>query len=257
MGVALAKANKRLVTVIVAGGPVDISTVNDVSASLLVSWFNGSMGGQALAEVLTGKISPSGKLPMTWSRHLEDVPAYATGSYPQNMQNNAQGDIFVDITQNRSNERRQQLVANYAEESLVGYRWYDQKQAPVAYPFGFGLSYATFRYDQLAVQPTAAGFDVRFQLRNVSSVDAEEVAQVYVSRPSSSIERPVKELKGFQRVALKAGESKTVTIPVRRSDLCHWDASAQTWVLEPGTIDIHVGGSSNNLPLKAETIRVE
>ena len=254
---ALAKANKRLVTVIVAGGPVDISTVNDVSVSLLVSWFNGSMGGQALAEVLTGKISPSGKLPMTWSRRLEDVPAYATGSYPQNIQNNAQGDIFVDITQNRSNERRQQLVANYAEESLVGYRWYDQKQVPVAYPFGFGLSYATFRYDQLAVQPTAAGFDVRFQLRNVSSVDAEEVAQVYVSRPSSRIERPVKELKGFQRVALKAGESKTVTIPVRRSDLCHWDASAQTWVLEPGTIDIHVGGSSNNLPLKAETIRVE
>lgn len=221
LAIALAKANKRLVTVVVAGGPVDISTVNDVSKSLLVSWFNGSMGGQALAEVLTGKISPSGKLPMTWPIHLEDVPAYATGSYPQNIQNNAQGDIFVDITQNRSNERRQQLVANYSEESLVGYRWYDQKQASVAYPFGFGLSYASFRYDQLEVQPTAEGFDVHFQLRNVSSADAEEVAQVYVSRPSSRIERPVKELKGFQRVALKAGESKTVTIPVRRSDLCH------------------------------------
>ena len=253
LAVALAKANNRLVTVVVAGGPVDISTVNEVSAALLVSWFNGSMGSQALAEVLTGKISPSGKLPMTWPKRLDDVPAYATGSYPQNIQNNNQGDIFVDITRNRSNDRNQQLIANYAEESLVGYRWYDAKQAPVAYPFGFGLSYATFQYSDLEVQPTAEGFNVRFELSNHSTVDAEEVAQVYVSRPSSRIERPIKELKGFQRVALKAGEKKTITIPVRRTDLCHWDASAQTWMLEPGRITILVGGSSDHLPLITET----
>ena len=253
LAVALAKANPRLVTVIVSGGPVDISTVDDVSATLLVSWFNGSMGGQALAEVLTGSISPSGKLPMTWPKRLEDVPAYATGSYPQTIQNNNQGDIFVDITRNRSNDRNQQLIANYAEESLVGYRWYDAKQAPVAYPFGFGLSYATFQYSDLEVQPTAEGFNVRFELSNHSTVDAEEVAQVYVSRPSSRIERPIKELKGFQRVALKAGENKTITIPVRRTDLCHWDASAQTWMLEPGRITILVGGSSDHLPLITET----
>ena len=252
LAVALAKANKRLVTVVVAGGPVDISTVDEVSAALLVSWFNGSMGGQALAEVLTGKISPSGKLPMTWPKRLDDVPAYATGTYPQNIQDNNQGDIFVDITRNRSNDRSQQLIANYGEESLVGYRWYDSKQVPVAYPFGFGLSYATFQYSDLKVQPTAEGFNVQFVLSNNSSVDAEEVAQVYVSRPSSHIERPIKELKGFQRVALKAGERKTVTISVRRTDFCHWDESAQTWMLEPGNIVFLVGGSSDSLPLKAE-----
>ena len=252
LAVALAKANKRLVTVIVSGGQVDISTVNDVSAALLASWFNGSMGGQALAEVLTGKVSPSGKLPMTWPKRLEDVPAYATGSYPQNLKDNAQGDIFVDLTQNRRNNRRQELIANYAEESLVGYRWYDSKQALVAYPFGFGLSYATFQYSDLQVQPTAEGFDVRFVLSNTSTVDAEEVAQVYVSRPSSRIERPAKELKGFLRVALKAGERKTVTIPVRRTDLCHWDESAQTWMLEPGAMTFLVGGSSDCLPLIAK-----
>jgi len=253
LAIALAKANKQLVTVIVSGGPVDISTVDEVSGSLLVSWFNGSMGGQALAEMLTGKISPSGKLPMTWPKQLGDVPAYATGSYPQNIQDNNQGDIFVDITRNRSNDRNQQLIANYAEESLVGYRWYDTKQASVAYPFGFGLSYATFQYSDLKVQPTAEGFNVQFELSNQSAVDAEEVAQVYMSRPSSRIERPVKELKGFQRVALKAGEGKTITIPVRRTDLCHWDASAQTWMLEPGSITILVGGSSDHLPLITET----
>lgn len=256
LAIALAKANKRLVTVVVSGGQVDISTVNDVSAALLASWFNGSMGGQALAEVLTGKVSPSGKLPMTWPKRLEDVPAYATGSYPQNIQSNTQGDIFVDITQNRSNDRRQQLIANYAEENLVGYRWYDDKQASVAYPFGFGLSYASFQYSDLQVLPTAEGFDVRFVLSNTSTVDAEEVAQVYVSRTSAHIERPLKELKGFQRVALKAGERKSVTIPVRRTDLCHWDEAAQTWMLEPGDMTILVGGSSDSLPLKKETIRV-
>ena len=252
LAAALAKANQRLVTIVVSGGPVDISTVNKVSGALLASWFNGSMGGQALAEVLTGKVSPSGKLPMTWPVRLEDVPAYATGTYPQHIENNNQGDIFVDITRNRSNDRRQQLIANYAEESLVGYRWYDNKQAPVAYPFGFGLSYAQFVYSNLDVQPTSEGFDVKFVLANISSVDAEEVAQVYVSRPSSKIERPVKELKGFQRIALKAGERKTITIPVRRSDLRHWDEPSQSWMLEPGALTILVGGSSNSLPLKQE-----
>ena len=97
---------------------------------------------------------------------------------------------------------------------------------------------------------------MRFVLSNTSTVDAEEVAQVYVSRPSAHIERPLKELKGFQRVALKAGEHKTVTIPVRRTDLCHWDEAAQTWMLEPGDMTILVGGSSDSLPLKKETIKV-
>lgn len=253
LAAALAKANQRLVTVIVSGGPVDISTVNKVSGALLASWFNGSMGGKALAEVLTGKVSPSGKLPMTWPNRLEDVPAYATGTYPQHIDNNNQGDIFVDITRNRSNDRRQQLIANYAEESLVGYRWYDSKQAPVAYPFGFGLSYAQFVYSNLEVQPTSEGVDVKFELANTSSIDAEEVAQVYVSRPSSKIERPVKELKGFQRIALKAGERRTVTIPIRCADLCHWDEASQSWKLESGVMTILVGGSSDSLPLKKET----
>ena len=249
LAVALAKANKNLVTVLVAGGPVDVSTVNDVSAALLVSWFNGSMGGQALAEVLTGEVSPSGKLPMSWPCKLEDVPAYAMGTYPQHITGNTQGDIFVDITQNRSNDRRQELIAEYAEQDLVGYRWYDSKQVPVAYPFGHGLSYADFRYSDLQVEPTVEGFDVRFVLTNTSDRASEEVAQVYVARPASHISRPVKELKGFRRIVLRAGERQEVIIPVRRADLCHWDEAAQTWMLEPGEMNVLVGGSSMDLPL--------
>jgi beta-glucosidase len=245
LAVALAKVNKQLVTVIVSGGPVDVSTVSEVSGALVASWFNGSMGGQALAEILTGKISPSGKLPMTWPKKLEDVPAYATGTYPQNIEGHTQGDIFVDLTRNRSNERRQQLIADYAEQGLVGYRWYDQKHVAPAYHFGHGLSYATFAYSDLNVKSTADGFDVSFTLSNTSDRDAEEVAQVYVTGE-------IKELKGFQRVALKAGERKTVTIPIRRSDLCHWDETTQTWTIEPGDITVLVGGSSDNLPLMSK-----
>ena len=247
---ALAKVNKRLVTVIVSGGPVDVSTVSEVSGALVASWFNGSMGGQAIAEVLTGKISPSGKLPMTWPKKLEDVPAYATGTYPQTIEGNTQGDIFVDLTRNRSNERRQQLIADYAEQDLVGYRWYEQKHVAPAYPFGHGLSYATFVYSDLNVKPTAQGFDVSFTLSNTSDCDAEEVAQVYVTRS-------IKELKGFQRVALKAGERKVVTIPIRRSDLCQWDETSQSWVLEPADVTFLVGGSSDNLPLTSKRILPE
>jgi beta-glucosidase len=254
LAVALAKANPRLVTVIVSGGPVDVTTVSAVSPAILASWFNGSMGGQALAEVLVGEISPSGKLPMTWPKRLDDVPAYATGTYPQKMENNTQGDIFVDITRNRSNERRQQLIADYAEQDLVGYRWYECKNVATAYPFGHGLSYAEFQYSDLKVVPTAVGFEVAFTLTNTSDCDAEEVAQVYVSRPASHIERPEKELKGFCRVALKAGERKTVTIPVRHADLCHWDEAAQTWMLEPGAMTVLVGGSSDKIDMTSTTI---
>ena len=252
LAAALAKVSKRMVTVIVSGGPVDVTTVSEVSGALVASWFNGSMGGQALAEILTGKISPSGRLPMTWPKKLEDVPAYALNTYPQEMKSNNQGDIFVGLVNNQSNDRRQQLIANYSEEEMVGYRWYDCKDVPVAYPFGYGLSYAKFEYSNLEVRPTAEGYDVCFMLTNTSDIDAEEVAQVYVSRPLSHIERPVKELKGFQRVALKAGERKQVTIPVRRADLCHWDEAAQAWMYEPGLLRFLVGGTIDNLKLKID-----
>ena len=257
LAAALANTNPKLVTVIVSGGPVGVTTVSEASGALVASWFNGSMGGQALAEVLIGEISPSGKLPMTWPKKLEDVPAYALGSYPQNAEN-SQGDIFVGLVNQGQNARAartaNQPVANYAEGLLVGYRWYDAKNVAVAYPFGHGLSYATFKYDNLRVTPTLNGFDVSFTLTNTSDRAAEEVAQVYVSRPNSTVERPVKELKAFRRVAIKARKRQKVTIPLRYADLGHWDETRQTWMLEPGEITILVGGSSAELPLRQANV---
>ena len=247
---ALAAANKNLVTVIVAGGPLELETVRDASKALLISWFNGSEGGTALGDVLTGKVSPSGKLPFTFPIKLEDSPAYATGSYPQQLKgNDQQGDIFVGLVNREKNDRSQELIAPYAEELLVGYRWFTTKQLPVAYPFGHGLSYATFEYSNLTATPNAEGIRVEFDLKNNSSIDAEEVAQVYVSRKQSALERPALELKGFQRVALGKGEQKRVSILLRRNDMKDWNATIENWQLEAGQVEVRVGSSSADLRL--------
>ena len=247
---ALAAANKNLVTVIVAGGPLELETVRDASKALLISWFNGSEGGTALGDVLTGKVSPSGKLPFTFPIKLEDSPAYATGSYPQQLKgSDQQGDIFVGLVNREKNDRSQELIAPYAEELLVGYRWFTTKKLPVAYPFGHGLSYATFEYSNLTATPNAEGIRVEFDLKNNSSIDAEEVAQVYVSRKQSALERPALELKGFQRVALGKGEQKRVSILLRRNDMKDWNAAIENWQLEAGQVEVRVGSSSADLRL--------
>lgn len=247
---ALAAANKNLVTVVVAGGPLELGAVRDASKALLISWFNGSEGGTALADVLMGKVSPSGKLPFTFPIKLEDSPAYATGSYPQQLkERDQQGDIFVGLVNREKNDRNQELIAPYAEELLVGYRWFTTKQLPVAYPFGYGLSYATFEYSNLTATPNAEGIRVEFDLKNHSSFDAEEVAQGYVSRKHSALERPALELKGFQRVALGKGEQKRVSILLRRNDMKDWNAAIENWQLEAGEVEVLVGSSSADLRL--------
>ena len=247
---ALAAANKNLVTVVVAGGPLELETVRDASKALLISWFNGSEGGTALGDVLMGKVSPSGKLPFTFPIKLEDSPAYATGAYPQQLkERDQQGDIFVGLVNREKNDRHQELIAPYAEELLVGYRWFTTKQLPVAYPFGYGLSYATFEYSNLTTTPNAEGIRVEFDLKNHSSFDAEEVAQVYVSRKHSALERPALELKGFQRVALGKGEQKHVSILLRRNDMKDWNAAIENWQLEAGVVEVLVGSSSADLRL--------
>ena len=247
---ALAAANKNMVTVVVAGGPLELQTVRDASKALLISWFNGSDGGTALCDLLTGKVSPSVKLPFTFPIKLEDSPAYATGSYPQQLkESDRQGDIFVGLVNREKNDRSQELIAPYAEELLVGYRWFTTKQLPVAYPFGYGLSYANFEYSNLSAIPNAEGIRVEFDLKNNSSFDAEEVAQVYISRKQSTLERPVLELKRFQRVALGKGEQKRVSILLRRNDMKDWNAAIDNWQLEAGEVDVRVGSSSADLRL--------
>lgn len=249
----VAAVNPNIVTVIVSGGPVDMRKVEPLSKSLLMSWFNGSEGGNALADILAGKVSPSGKLPFSIPMTLEDNPAYSLGVYPQNTDGNG-GDVFVNLVNRQKGDGAQAgPVADYKEDLLVGYRWYETKNVAVKYPFGHGLSYSAFEYSALSVKHEDNG-DVRvtFSVKNTGNHDAEEVAQVYVSRPDSKILRPKKELKAFCRIAVAAGKSEKVDVTIDHRDLQHWDATSNDWQLESGAALISVGTSSADIRLNGD-----
>ncbi|GHU55213.1 glycosyl hydrolase [Bacteroidia bacterium] len=245
---ALAAANPNIVTVLVAGGPLDLRVVNTYSPSILVSWFNGSEGGNALADVLLGTISPSGKLPFTFPVKLEDSPAYALANYPQQR---AESDVFVDLVQRQESAARGDNKAFYSEELLVGYRWFDTKQIAPLYPFGHGLTYSSFEYGDLASakEKYSANDSVRItlDLKNSGNRDADEVVQLYVSRIGAKTEWPLKELKAFRRVQLKAGESKSVTLAFPVSKLRYWDEASYKWILESSQLDVLVGSSAGDI----------
>jgi beta-glucosidase len=255
---ALAAVNPNIVTVLVTGAPVDLRVVEPLSPTILVSWLNGSEGGTALADVLTGEVSPSGKLPFTFPVKLEDSPAYALGNYPQS--DEVASDVFVDLVNNAPGsvavEGSDRDKAYYSEGLLVGYRWFDTRQIAPQYPFGHGLSYTTFDYANLtADQPEYGKNDtmtVTVEVTNSGSRQADEVVQLYVERVGATVEWPQKELKAFQRVALQAGQTKTVTLQVPVQNLRYWDEEAGDWALEHSGIRLLVGSSSRDIRLTGE-----
>ena len=252
---ALYEANPNVATVLISGGPTDLRYLEPYSPAIVQGWWNGLEGGTALAEVLFGDIAPSGKLPFTFPLKLEDSPAYATGSFPGE---GSGEDLFtlmyrLDAT-GYTREQIQEYIASlpdpvseYREGILVGYRWYDTKDVPVMYAFGHGLSYVEFEYGTLTCKQKKGKIQVSFDLKNLGDMEADEVAQLYVKRLDSKIERAEKELEAFERVALKAGETKNVTLEFPLSELAHWDNETNGWVLEPGKIEILVGSASNDI----------
>lgn len=251
---AMSAVNPKIVAVMVAGAPVDLRVVNKVSSSLVYSWFNGTEGGNALADVLTGKISPSGKLPFTLPVKLEDSPAYALGVYPQKNESK-QADVFVGLVDNGQNSKRkmeQKADADYSEGIMVGYRWFVTKNVTPMYPFGYGMSYVPFQYSDAKAEIRGKDISVTFTLTNQGRMTADEVAQVYVSRPESKVERPAYELKGFKRLTLKANETQSVTIDIPIEQLRHWNEFQHAWNIEKGKVTIHIGCSSVDLPLKTD-----
>lgn len=258
---ALYEANPNVATVLISGGPTDLRYLEPYSPSIVQGWWNGLEGGTALAEVLFGDIAPSGKLPFTFPLKLEDSPAYATGSFPGE---GSGEDLFtlmyrLDAT-GYTREQIQEYIASlpdpvseYREGILVGYRWYDTKDVPVMYAFGHGLSYVEFEYGTLTCKQKKDKIQVSFDLKNLGDMEADEVAQLYVKRLDSKVERAEKELEAFERVALKAGETKNVTLEFPLSELAHWDNETNGWVLEPGKIEILVGSASNDIRQSIQT----
>ncbi|WP_321346570.1 glycoside hydrolase family 3 C-terminal domain-containing protein [uncultured Draconibacterium sp.] len=257
----LSAVNENIITVLVSGAPNDLNTVKPLSKALLQSWFNGTEGGNALADILVGNISPSGRLPFTLPIKLEDSPAYAQGNYPQGAK---KGDIFVDLVDEKESEahaadgdqENDPNSAYYSEESLVGYRWFDTKNKPVMYPFGYGLSYTEFAYADLNTTQESYGADetisLSFNLSNTGEMAAEEVVQVYVHRINPSVEWPFKELKAFTRVALDPGKSQTVTLEIPVEDLQYWNEEKHAWDNDLCNIELLVGASSADIRLKKQ-----
>lgn len=257
----IAEVNPNIITVLTSGAPNDLNTVNPLSRALLISWFNGSEGGNALADVILGEISPSGRLPFTIPVKLEDSPAYAMGNYPQDSR---KADVFAnlvstgDTTGQHRKETSKELkhdpdIAYYSEESLVGYRWFDTKNIPVMYPFGHGLTYSRFEYSNLKTDKKTYGvtdvITLTFKLKNSGTMTADEVVQTYVHRIDPSAEWPEKELKAFQRVTLAPGETKTVSLSVPANSLMYWSTKDQTWANDPCRMELLVGASATDIRL--------
>lgn len=231
---ALAAVVPDLIVVNISGSPVAMPWASKVNA-IVQSWYGGSESGHALADVLTGAVNPSGKLPFTVPFALADGPLKTERQYP-----------------GIKEEGKTWWQEYYDEGIFIGYRWYSSKDIPVQYPFGFGLSYTTFELSDAKLSATAvkSGKDVTASVtvKNTGSVAGAEVVQLYVHDAESSVERPVRELKGFQKVYLEPGESARVSFTVKPEDLSFFDADSHSWVLEPGDFNILIGTSSEALP---------
>ena len=222
------KANPRTIVVMIAGSPLNMAAVDICSPAIVWAWFNGMEGGNALVDVLSGKVNPSGKMPFTTPVSLDQSPAHALGNFPG-----------------------RDLKVNYEEDILVGYRWFDTKGLPVVYPFGYGLSYTTFNYSNLNTDKEtydqADTIQATFTLTNTGDREGAEVAQLYVSDPVCSVMRPVKELKGFKKVFLKPGESRRITLDIPVSSLAFYSEAQSQFVVEPGEFILQLGASASDI----------
>lgn len=220
---SVVSVNKKTIVVLIAGGNVAMSGWIDDVAGLLHAWYPGQEGGTAIGEILFGDVNPSGRLPATFEKKWEDNPTYS------------------------SYYARDKKLA-YTEGVFVGYRHYDKNKVEPLYPFGYGLSYTTFEYKNLNVTPSSSATDpkvrVTFEVENTGGREGAEVAQIYVGEQNPAVPRPLKELKGFEKIWLKPAQAKTVSVDLDKSSFAYYDVGKKQWVVKPGKFDISVGSSS-------------
>ena len=223
---AIHRVNPRLVVVLSCGSAVETGWASHCQG-LVWAGLGGQAGAGAVLDVLTGKVNPAGRLAETWPMHCEDNPSY-------------------------NNFAKDGRTVEYREGLYVGYRYYQTAGVPVAYPFGYGLSYTSFEYSDLHATPTGVSLTVK----NTGDMAGDEVVQVYISKPDARIFRPMQELKGFARVHLEAGESKLVSIPLDDKAFRYWNDPAGHWAVEGGSYTVRVGACSEDIRLEA-TVTVE
>lgn len=227
---AVTGVNPNTIIVVVGGAPYDIGKIKHTNHAIVWSWYNGEENGNALADVLIGKISPSGKLPFTFPASLDQSPAHALNAYPG-----------------------KNLNVKYKEGILVGYRWFDTKKIEPLYPFGYGLSYTSFNYAGLTTdkQTYRSGdvAQVSLKIRNTGSIKGKETVQLYVSKLSSAVLRPEKELKAFIKITVEAASAANASMKLNIADLAYFNEKAGKWVIEPGDYKVSVGSSSKDIRL--------
>jgi len=239
--------NKNTIVSVSSGSGVNMSQWNKDVAALIYNWYPGQIGFRAFAEIVSGKTNPSAKLPITIEKKFEDSPGY--GYLPDGAELYTgwdQDHRIIDPI----------LDVYYDEGVFVGYRWYESKNIQPLYAFGYGLSYTSYAYSNLVLdqQSISSGSSLKLSvdIKNTGAMDGKEIVQLYVQDIESSVPRPIKELKGFQKVHLKAGSKATIHFTLVERDFSFWDVTTQDWKLEPGIFEILIGSSSNNILAKAE-----
>jgi len=232
---AILEVNKNVVVILNGGGSIEMASWLPEVKAVIMAWYPGQQGGTALSEIITGKISPSGKLPISIESRIEDNPCSA--NYHEN------------VPRMRDENINPYSRVEYREGIFTGYRGYEKNDSKPLFPFGYGLSYTSFEYSDINVTEQDKNFIINFKIKNTGKVSASEIAQVYVTDDECSVVRPKKELKGFQKVFLKPGEAKAVSITLDEEAFRFYDAFQHKFVVEPGQFTISVGASSADIRL--------
>ena len=270
---ALAKSGKKMVTIITSGNAIAMPWLKNVT-TLVQSWYLGSEAGHALADVLSGDYNFSGKTVFTYAQKLEDYPSHKYGLVgypgvePQNLPAQYQygkeespksADLLKAIRtkaeplalntndNSRTHNGKGNEVEVYAEDVLVGYRYFDTMKQPVVFPFGYGLSYTTYAYSNAKIKADGKSWIVSIDVKNTGKRNGKEIVQFYIGDDKASVVRPQKELKHFENVYLQAGEQKTVSFTITEEDLQFYDELSHQWKSEPGTFKAYVGASSRDI----------
>lgn len=225
--------NSNIIVVLTAGGNVEMTEWLDKPKALIHSWYGGQEGGQAIAEIIFGEINPSGKLPASFEVKWDDSPSRSS---------------YYDDDKDKR--------VFYSEGIFTGHRHFDKHNIKPIFPFGYGLSYTSFKYSDIQLSKNTINSKdsiiVSFSLKNTGKYKGKEIAQLYISDLKSSVPRPIKELKGFSKTELKPGKSKKVTLTIKPEDLMFYDMNKHKWILEPGQFKVYIGSSSTKMELEAK-----
>lgn len=238
----IADLNPNTVVVVNSGSGIRMSSWNTKVAAILYAWYPGQNGALAEAEIITGKVNPSGKLPVTIEKEFVNSPGY--GYIPQ-------GEALYGGWKGEEEKARAVYDIQYKEGILVGYRWYEYQRIPPLYPFGFGLSYTSFELSKITLSANkfrqGETLKITVSVKNTGERKGAETIQLYISDLQCSVPRPVKELKCFEKIELEPGEQKKVTLFIESDDFSFWDTESKGWRAEPGEFELLLGTSSNQI----------